>query len=238
MLFLRNPDGTLTFVAYDDDSGPGFEASLSLVGLAAGEYVLAVGQFALTESEARAGVASSGGTSTYNVTLTELGGLTFLIHDGDDRATDTDTAEDTPITFLAEDLAADPNGRDLTVVAVRDVTGGTAIIDANGDVVFTPTADFVGRFSFNYDVTNGAGFFTGVQTGLINAVDDPPVAQPDLFTITEAGAIVAGNLFADNGIEHHLGRPMGGRRRFVYRSYRFVRGAVCHAVRGDRAVPG
>jgi len=33
----------------------------------------------------------------------------------------------------------------------------------------------------------------------ITAVDDAPVAQPDAFTITESGTIIAGNLFANNG---------------------------------------
>jgi Ca2+-binding RTX toxin-like protein len=33
----------------------------------------------------------------------------------------------------------------------------------------------------------------------ITALDDAAVAQPDAYTITEQGAIVAGNLFADNG---------------------------------------
>jgi Ca2+-binding RTX toxin-like protein len=33
----------------------------------------------------------------------------------------------------------------------------------------------------------------------LTATDDAPVAQPDAFTITESGTIVAGNLFANNG---------------------------------------
>jgi hypothetical protein len=36
-------------------------------------------------------------------------------------------------------------------------------------------------------------------TVTINAVDDAPTAQPDAYTITESGTIVAGNVFANNG---------------------------------------
>ena len=51
---------------------------------------------------------------------------------------------------------------------------------------------------------DAAGGFAGIGASSSRAVggpgsDDPPIAQPDAFTITESGTIVGGNLFADNG---------------------------------------
>ena len=75
-----SPLGALTgtIVGTDDDSGPGNNSLLSLLGLSSGAYVLAVGNYDLDETEARSGIASSpdvgGGyrttfTSQVNVTL-------------------------------------------------------------------------------------------------------------------------------------------------------------------------
>jgi hypothetical protein len=68
-----SPLGALTgqIVGNDDDSGPGMNSLLTLAGLSAGSYVLAVGVFDLEESEARSGIASGPGTSgTYRTTFT------------------------------------------------------------------------------------------------------------------------------------------------------------------------
>ena len=56
-----SPLGALTgtIVSTDDDSGPGTNSLLSLIGLSSGAYVLAVGNYDLDETEARSSFASS-----------------------------------------------------------------------------------------------------------------------------------------------------------------------------------
>jgi hypothetical protein len=62
---------TGTIVGNDDDSGPGMNSLLSLVGLSSGSYVLAVGVFDLDDSEARSGIASGPGVAGgYRTTFT------------------------------------------------------------------------------------------------------------------------------------------------------------------------
>ena len=56
-----SPLGALTgtILGTDDDSGPGNNSLLSLLGLGSGAYVLAVGNYDLDETDARSGIASS-----------------------------------------------------------------------------------------------------------------------------------------------------------------------------------
>ena len=63
-----------------------------------------------------------------------------------------------PVTLLAADLIAndsDVEGDNLTISNVFNATGGTATIDANGDVLFTPAPGFFGEAGFDYVVSDG-----------------------------------------------------------------------------------
>ncbi|MCQ4349148.1 tandem-95 repeat protein [Pseudomonas stutzeri] len=55
--------------------------------------------------------------------------------------------EDTPVTFAAADLLgndSDVDGDSLSIASVTSGTGGTAVLNADGTVTFTPDADFNG----------------------------------------------------------------------------------------------
>ena len=74
-LFADNgsPLGALTGTSLgaDSDSGAGVNALLTLAGLGAGNYVLAIGDFLMMESEARSGIADSPSLSgNYRTTFT------------------------------------------------------------------------------------------------------------------------------------------------------------------------
>ena len=77
-------------------------------------------------------------------------------------ANDNVTAtEDTPVTFAAADLLANDTDVDtpnaaLTIASVTSGAGGTAVLNADGTVTFTPNANFNGAASFTYTVTDGA----------------------------------------------------------------------------------
>ena len=68
--------------------------------------------------------------------------------------------EDTPVTYTAAQLLGndtDVDGDTLSIASVTSGTGGTAVLNANGTVTFTPDANFNGAASFSYTVTDGTG---------------------------------------------------------------------------------
>jgi hypothetical protein len=75
----------------------------------------------------------------------------------DDRA---ETQQDTSVTIAVADLLgndSDPDGDLLSVVTVGNGINGSATLDSNGNVVFTPTTGFVGDASFVYAIDDGRG---------------------------------------------------------------------------------
>ena len=66
--------------------------------------------------------------------------------------------EDTPVTYTAAQLLGndtDVDGDTLSIASVTSGTGGTAVLNANGTVTFTPDANFNGAASFSYTATDG-----------------------------------------------------------------------------------
>jgi len=137
-----------------------------------------------------------GGTSngTVNVTVTP-------VNDAPVAAADTvRTDEDTPVVInvLGNDTDVDGdalsitriNGTAITTTTPVAITGGTVSLGANGQLTFTPTANFNGTPSFTYTVSDGKG---GTSTGNVNVtvtpVNDAPVnVTPQTLT---AGSGVA-----------------------------------------------
>jgi CSLREA domain-containing protein len=85
-------------------------------------------------------------------------------------------------TLMVNDLKgpADENGQTLTVTEVFNIEGGTVAL-VNGDVVFTPTPNYVGPAIFSYTVQDN---------GTTNGSPDPKTSLPGVvqFNITEADA--------------------------------------------------
>ena len=177
--------------------------------------------FDYTASDGRGGTSTS--TATVTVAPANLAPVT-----GGDTASGT---EDTALTILSSALLSndsDPDGGALTLSAVGGALGGTVSLNASGDVVFTPTANFAGTGSFTYTVTDVLGGtttetvtvdITGVNdapdvsssvTGLVNANGTLTVTTADLLatatdvdgdTLSVSGVSVAGGSgsVADNG---------------------------------------
>ncbi|WP_139558155.1 ELWxxDGT repeat protein [Methylotetracoccus oryzae] len=100
--------------------------------------------------------------------------------------------EDTPIVFTAAELLAndtDPDGDTLMIASVASGVGGTAVLQADGSVLFTPNADFNGTADFTYTVTDGAAFCEpALVTVEVAAVNDPAVISGDITgTVSEDG---------------------------------------------------
>ena len=115
------------------------------------------------------------------------------------------TNEDVALTITAASLLAndtDVEDDTLTIQSVQGAVNGTVALDINGDVVFTPTADYNGPASFTYTVSDGNGGTSTAQVDLtINAVNDAPVAVADTgFATNEdvALTITAASLLAND----------------------------------------
>ncbi len=96
------------------------------------------------------------------------------------------TDEDAPLTIdlLANDLEL--NGEALSLVQVGNVQGGTAIINQDGTVLFTPNSNFNGLATFSYILQDATGWQAVAQVFVnVVSVNDVPVAQHDLVVLDE-----------------------------------------------------
>src|SRR5215203_2838203 len=113
------------------------------------------------------------------------------IADADTMATD----EDTRLVFPSSDLVGnDDEGADnessqtLTVTEVYEGTHGIVSLGNDGNITFTPEANFSGDATFRYLVCdNGSPSKCSVQRATVNvtAVNDAPVAHDQLVTTDE-----------------------------------------------------
>ncbi|MBY6161597.1 Hint domain-containing protein [Mameliella alba] len=136
------------------------------------------------------------GTDTVDYTISDGNGgtdtatITFYVTDpenvppvafDDSAETDEDTA--VIITPLANDV--DPDGDDslLVVDSITQPANGTATLNSDGTVTYTPDAGFTGTDTFTYEVRDpgGAGD-TGVVTVTISE-DAPPRIDTDVFPV-------------------------------------------------------
>ncbi|WP_299763991.1 cadherin-like domain-containing protein [Ramlibacter sp.] len=100
-----------------------------------------------------------------------------------------DATEDMRVRYTAAALLAndlDVDGDVLRIASVTSGPGGTALLNADGSVTFTPEANFNGTASFSYTLTDGAAS-TGALAVTVNvaAVNDAPVANADTLAATE-----------------------------------------------------
>ena len=151
-----------------------------------------------------------GGTDTATVNLT-----LNAVNDAPVAANDTKTTdEDTPLTFPSSDLvgnddegAPDESGQTLTVTEVFDGTHGTVDLGADGNITFTPEANYHGDATFDYRVCdNGSpsecSIETAVVTITVSPVNDAPEAVNDSATTDEDTAeainVIANDTDVDN----------------------------------------
>ncbi|MFM8556836.1 MAG: tandem-95 repeat protein [Betaproteobacteria bacterium] len=98
--------------------------------------------------------------------------------------------EDTPVTYTAAQLVGndtDVDGDTLSIKSVTAVTGGTVLLNTNGSVQFTPTANFNGAASFSYVATDGKLDTAATSVAVsVSAVNDAPVnSVPAAQTVNE-----------------------------------------------------
>jgi Ca2+-binding RTX toxin-like protein len=113
--------------------------------------------------------------------------------------------EDTPVTYTAAELLGNDTDADnppsaLSIASVTSGTGGTAVLNLDGTVTFTPNANFNGAATFSYTITDGTTTSApATVTVNVASVNDAPEASPvDLGSIAEDGIrlITAAELLA------------------------------------------
>jgi subtilisin family serine protease len=104
---------------------------------------------AAAATEAASSLCGGGGTPTPTPSPTNGAPVA-----SDDQAS---TAKDTPVTIpvLAND--SDPDGDALAVTSVTKPNRGTAIVNDDGTVTFTPKKGATGAAKFGYSITDGKG---------------------------------------------------------------------------------
>lgn len=94
----------------------------------------------------------------------------------DDLAT---TEEDVPVTINVVANDSDPNGDELTVVEVSQPANGSATIVSSSSIRYEPKADYHGKDSFTYVVSDGKSTDSATVLVTVTSVNDAPVAVDD-----------------------------------------------------------
>ena len=87
--------------------------------------------------------------------------------------------EDVPRIITAAELLSndiDPDLDVLTIFSVQSATNGSAVLNGNGSVTFTPVANYFGPASFTYTIDDGNGEQATASVNLtVNSVNDAPL---------------------------------------------------------------
>ncbi|HKB00735.1 MAG TPA: Ig-like domain-containing protein, partial [Gemmataceae bacterium] len=119
-----------------------------------------------------------GGTATATVALTVRAVNDAPVAADDGAATDEDAG--VTITVLSNDT--DVDGDTLSPVLVAGPAHGTAVVNADGTMTYTPAANYNGSDSFTYKANDGSLSSNVATVSLtVRAVNDAPVAKDDSY---------------------------------------------------------
>jgi uncharacterized protein (TIGR03382 family) len=183
------------------------------------------------------------GTTTFNYTIsdgrqgTDEATVTVnvtAVNDPPTASADTfPVLEDTPtvLDVLANDTYLPDAPETLTITSVTQPANGTVTNNGN-NVTFTPPPEYSGTTSFQYIISDGnGGTATATVTVNVQAVNDPPVANPDSFTVVEDSAAATFNVLANDTTGPEAGetisitavtQPAGGTVTFTPTNVRFT----------------
>jgi VCBS repeat-containing protein len=118
-----------------------------------------------------------GATATVAITVTGTNDAPVAVGDevvGEFATSTTFTAAE----LLANDTDVDNPNSALSIAGVTSGTGGTAVLNLDGSVTFTPDEGFSGTATFTYTVTDGTDTSTPVTVNVTVEGNDPPTASP------------------------------------------------------------
>jgi hypothetical protein len=168
-----NANGTLTFTPASNFNGP---ASIS--------YSISDGQ---------------GGTASAVVLVTVV-----AVNDAPLAVNDSATTpEDTAVIINVLNNDSDVDGDTLSVTgATVTAVQGTAVVNANGTITFTPAADFNGAAVISYSISDGNGGSASAAINVdITPANDMPVALDDAATTAEDTPVTIPILANDSDVD-------------------------------------
>lgn len=133
-------------------------------------------------------------TATVNVTINAVNDVP--VANNDSLSVNEDVGGS--VNVLANDTGL---GDAPITVSVADPPHGTAVVNGDNTISYTPDADYNGADSFTYTITDGNGSqATATISVTINAVNDVPVANNDALTVNEDGSGSVNVLANDSGL--------------------------------------
>jgi hypothetical protein len=109
------------------------------------------------------------------------------------------TPEDQPVEINVLDNDV---GQQLEVTGVDNVVNGTATINADGTITFTPDADFHGLATFDYTAENLFGAEASASVAVaVTPVNDAPLAGHDRATLDAEGTATIDVLANDTDVD-------------------------------------
>ncbi|MGX9354280.1 Ig-like domain-containing protein [Roseobacteraceae bacterium S113] len=166
-----NPDGTVT---YTPDAGFSGDDTIT--------YTISDG---------------NGGTDTADIIVTVTDDPNAPPVAGDDTAT-TEEGDPVIIPVLAND--SDPDGDPLTVTGVTDPANGSAVVNPDGTITYTPDAGFVGDDTITYTISDGNG---GTDTAdVVVTVSDEPVGNQPPVAVDDVRDVAPGEEIVFNVLDN------------------------------------
>ena len=106
------------------------------------------------------------------------------------------TNEDQPVNLNIKANDFDPNGDEITLDAVNSPANGTAVLNPNGTVDYTPNADFFGTDIFTYEISDPAGnMATGTVSVNVISVNDAPTDVSLSLNFIDEGIDTSSDVF-------------------------------------------
>lgn len=137
--------------------------------------------FSYTVSDAHGGSA----TATVTINVSSVNDLPATVADSGMMYEDGGALN---LSVLGND--SDAESVALTLISVTPPAHGTASVNPDGTVSYTPAPDFFGMDTFNYTATDGdGGTGTAVVNVTVSPINDAPTAAADQFSVEEDGTL-------------------------------------------------
>jgi gliding motility-associated-like protein len=134
-------------------------------------------------------------TATVDITVNSLNDAPVALNDN------ISTMENTPVklSVLSNDAGLGDGG--LIVTIGVNPLHGTAVVNGDNTITYTPTAGYLGLDSYTYQVCDGDGdCSTAIVSVIVDNVDDIPIALNDVLSVNEDGSKTFDLLANDTGL--------------------------------------
>jgi hypothetical protein len=182
---------TVTSVAAPANGTADVRADSSILFTPAADW-FGVDAFSYAIADGNGGTA----TATVTVTVTSVNDAPVAVADA------ADTDEDTAVVIPVLNNDNDVDGDTLTVTSVTAPVNGTALVQADGSIRYTPDDDWYGVDTFDYAISDGQGGTSAASvTVSVHPVNDAPVAADDAATTSEDAAVIIAVLANDSDVD-------------------------------------